>query len=69
MEKKLSIPIDKLCESLPDEFKNLFLYSRNLEFEETPDYAYLKDMFKSAMKRENFEFDYNYCWNNWTSSR
>lgn len=32
MEKKLSIPIDKLCEFLPDEFKNLFLYSRNLEF-------------------------------------
>jgi hypothetical protein len=30
MEKKLSISIDKLCDSLPDEFKNLFLYSRNL---------------------------------------
>jgi hypothetical protein len=69
MEKKLSISIDKLCESLPDEFKTLFTYSRNLEFEEQPDYVYLKDMFKNAMKRENFDFDYNYCWNNWTTNR
>lgn len=26
-------------------------------------------MFRNAMKRENYEFDYNYCWNNWTTNR
>ena len=30
MDKKLSIPLDKLCYDLPDEFKQLLLYSRTL---------------------------------------
>ena len=30
MEKKLSIPIDRLCENLIDEFRQLFIYSRTL---------------------------------------
>lgn len=33
MDKKLSIPLDKLCHDLPDEFKQLLMYSRTLEFE------------------------------------
>lgn len=51
MDKKLSIPIDKLCMDLVDEFKQLLMYSRTLEFEEKPDYVYLKDMFKGAIER------------------
>lgn len=30
MEKKLSIPIEKLCENLIDEFRQLFVYVRTL---------------------------------------
>ena len=51
MEKKLSIPLDKLCNDLIDEFKQLIMYSRTLEFEDKPDYTYLKEMFKTAMSR------------------
>ena len=51
MDKKLSIPLDKLCYDLPDEFKQLFQYSRTLEFEEKPDYVYLKGLFKAMMDR------------------
>ena len=51
MDKKLSIPIDKLCTDLVDEFKQLLMYSRTLEFEEKPDYTYLKDMFRGAIQR------------------
>ena len=46
MDKKLSISLDKLCIDLPDEFKQLLMYSRTLEFEEKPDYNYLKGLFK-----------------------
>ena len=67
MEKKLSIPLERLCENLIDEFRQLFQYSRTLEFEEKPDYPMLKNLFKDALKREGFDFDYNYCWNNWTN--
>ena len=63
MDKKLSIPLDKLCSDLPDEFKQLLMYSRTLEFEEKPDYVYLKGLFKNVMDREGYEMDYRYCWN------
>lgn len=62
MDKKLSIPLDKLCSDLPDEFKQLLMYSRTLEFEERPDYGYLKTLFKNVMERERYEMDYNYSW-------
>ena len=62
MDKKLSIPLEKLCHDLPDEFKQLFMYSRTLEFEQKPDYSYLKNLFKNMMEREHYEMDYNYCW-------
>ena len=26
-----------------------------------------KNLFKDALRRESMDFDYNYCWNNWTS--
>jgi casein kinase 1 len=42
MDKKLTIPLEKLCLGLPEEIKQLFTYSRCLEFEEKPDYKYLK---------------------------
>ena len=67
MEKKLSIPIERLCDNLPDVFKQLFIYSRTLDFEETPDYEYLKDMFKKCMKQNDIEMNYDYCWGNWVS--
>ena len=51
MDKKLSIPIERLCVDLIGEFKQLLTYSRTLEFEEKPDYDYLKDLFKGALQR------------------
>lgn len=27
----------------------------------------LKNLFKDALKREGMDFDYNYCWNSFTS--
>lgn len=54
MDKKLTIPLDRLCSDLPDEFKQLFMYSRTLEFEDKPDYAYIKKLFKAVMDRENY---------------
>lgn len=62
MEKKLSVPIEKICEGMSDEFGQLLTYSRTLEFEQMPDYAYLKELFKNALKREGFNLDYKYCW-------
>ena len=62
MDRKMSIPLDKLCVDLPDEFTQLFIYSRSLEFQEQPDYNHIKGLFKSMMQKNRFEMDFNYCW-------
>ena len=63
MESKLAYSPEQLCKDLPDEFVNLLKYSRNLEFEENPDYKSIKLMFKNHITKNggtmNFEFDWD----------
>ena len=63
MESKISYSQEQLCKDLPDEFVNLLKYSRNLEFEEKPDYKSIKVMFKNHIIKSggtmNFEFDWD----------
>ena len=54
MDRKLSISLEKLCSGLPDEFRLLMKYCRTIEFEDKPDYSYLKELFKKAMEKQNF---------------
>eukprot|EP01017_Pseudomicrothorax_dubius_P033801 TRINITY_DN4561_c0_g1_i4.p1 TRINITY_DN4561_c0_g1~~TRINITY_DN4561_c0_g1_i4.p1 ORF type:complete len:378 (+),score=100.01 TRINITY_DN4561_c0_g1_i4:117-1250(+) len=63
MEKKLSTPIDTLCKGFPAEFVTYLTYCRNLRFEDKPDYAYLKNLFKDLFTRSGYEYDYVYDWN------
>ena len=62
MEKKMTTPIEALCEGMPKEFKDYFEYVRSLRFEDKPDYGYLKRLFKDLFVREGFQYDYNYDW-------
>jgi serine/threonine protein kinase len=63
MESKLAYSPEQLCKDLPEEFVNLLKYSRNLEFEESPDYKSIKLMFKNHIIKNgdtmNFEFDWD----------
>ena len=63
MESKIKISPEKLCEGLSGEFISLLKYARELEFEETPDYKNIKNMFKCSINKNgghlNFEFDWN----------
>ena len=43
---KISTRLSELCSGLPGEFYNYLCYCRNLEFSETPNYTYLKGLFK-----------------------
>lgn len=63
MEKKLSTPIDFLCKGFPAEFVTYLTYSRNLRFEDKPDYAYLRNLLKDLFIKSGFELDYQYDWN------
>jgi casein kinase 1 len=53
-EAKVSIPVEILCEGLPGEFRRYFEYVRSLEFEEEPDYVWVKRLFRDLFEREGF---------------
>ena len=53
---------EELCEGLPPQFEEYIKYTRNLEYEQDPDYNYLRNLFLSVLKNYNWEFDYYYDW-------
>ncbi|GMJ09061.1 casein kinase I-like 6 [Hibiscus trionum] len=61
-EKKVSTPIEVLCESYPSEFVSYFQYCRSLRFDVKPDYSYLKRLFQDLFIREGYQFDYVFDW-------
>ncbi|CAA2969961.1 casein kinase 1-like protein 2 [Olea europaea var. sylvestris] len=61
-EKKVSTSIEALCRGYPTEFASYFHYCRSLRFEDKPDYAYLKRLFRDLFIREGFQFDYVFDW-------
>ncbi|KAK7261682.1 hypothetical protein RIF29_27999 [Crotalaria pallida] len=61
-EKKVSTSIESLCRGYPTEFASYFHYCRSLRFDDKPDYAYLKRLFRDLFIREGFQFDYIFDW-------
>ncbi|CAN4098524.1 unnamed protein product [Withania somnifera] len=61
-EKKVSTSIETLCRGYPAEFASYFHYCRSLRFDDKPDYAYLKRIFRDVFIREGFQFDYVFDW-------
>lgn len=61
-EKKILTQIDQLTNGFPDAFFKYCNYCRRLKFIEKPDYASLRNMFKSLFKELKYEYDYKYDW-------
>ncbi|KAI9891935.1 MAG: casein kinase I [Vezdaea aestivalis] len=61
-EKKQTTAIKDLCEDFPEEFNKYLSYVRNLGFEDTPDYDYLRDLFTQALKSTGEVEDGEYDW-------
>lgn len=59
--KKSTTP-EELCEGLPPQFEEYIKYTRSLEYEQDPDYNYLRNLFLTILKNFNWEFDYFYDW-------
>ncbi len=70
MEKKIATTPDEICKNLPgnlaltiDEFMSYFQYCRGLQFEEKPDYNYIRSLFKLVFEKYNYENDFDFDWN------
>ncbi|THH03310.1 hypothetical protein EW145_g6361 [Phellinidium pouzarii] len=61
-EKKRTWTSSRLCDGMPEEFAIFLEYTKNLEYEQEPDYGYLKDLFRKLFERHNFVYDFDYGW-------
>ena len=52
---KKNISPELLCNNLPEEFLDYVKYVRNLNFEDEPDYNYLKSLFQIMLNKQGFE--------------
>ena len=51
-DKKLCTKIDELTKGMPQEFELYLSYCRSLKFEEKPDIAYLRKLFKDLFENQ-----------------
>lgn len=61
-ETKKNTPIEVLCEGHPEEIANYMRYARRLDFFETPDYEYLRKMFKDLFEKRGYTDDGIFDW-------
>ncbi|KAK2768858.1 Casein kinase I isoform delta [Arachnomyces sp. PD_36] len=62
LSMKESITPEELCEGLPEEFARFFTHLRSVDFDEKPNYSYLRRMFQKLFVRMGFEYDFVYDW-------
>lgn len=61
-EKKRVTRISVLCQGFPPQFAEYMTYVRNLHFEETPNYDYMRDLMTEALRSVNEIEDGEYDW-------
>ena len=61
LKKKLFTP-EIICKGLPEEFEILLKYSRELKFEEEPDYSSIQMMFKNLLESFGDDLDKKFFW-------
>ena len=59
---KNSITAEKLCEGLPNEFAEFLNYTKKLDFEQEPNYEYLKNLLTSVLLKNQQINDYLFFW-------
>ena len=62
MEKKIEISPEELCQGFPMQFAQYINYTRNLKYEENPNYIYLKNLFVSTLNEMGRQVDCYYDW-------
>ena len=60
-EKKKATSPEELCAGFPGELAEYIRYTRNLEFEQNPDYEYLRGLFRKIMEGK-YEYDFRFDW-------
>ena len=56
-DTKRATPIEVLCENHPEELATYLRYVRRLDFFETPDYDYLRKLFRDLAERKGYSIE------------
>lgn len=63
MEVKIQTSIESLCKDLPKELEKIIFFTRDLTFDENPDYCVFKKMLYEIAEKNNISFDDVFDWN------
>jgi len=61
-EKKIGTSVEALTKGYPVEFAQYLNYCRSLHFEDKPDYAYLRKLFRELFTKEGNKYDVMFDW-------
>ena len=61
-QKKIDITAEELCKGFPLQFVQYLNYTRNLEYEDDPNYNFLKNLFVSVLSDMGHKVDCYYDW-------
>lgn len=61
-EMKMSTPVEVLCQGLPKEFALYLNYCRSLDYDEPPDYLYVRQLFYILFCNMNYQYDFTFDW-------
>ena len=62
LSEKTKMPTPILCNGLPVEFALYFKYCNTLDVDDTPNYAFLRQLFKHVMTKNKYDCDSGYSW-------
>lgn len=62
MEMKENISADKIFDQAPREFADYMDHVRALQFEDKPNYSFLRNIFKKLFVRQGYEYDNVFDW-------
>jgi serine/threonine protein kinase len=62
LELKKALPLERLCDGSPNEFKDYLRYCRKLDFAATPDYNYLRKLFRTLFHKLEYHDDLRWDW-------
>ena len=54
---KKNTPVEELCSGLPEEIYKFLKYVKELDFEQKPDYEYLRSLFKEILYKNNYIYN------------
>ena len=59
---KCSTSVEELCAGLPSQFTAFMSHCRSLDFEDSPNYSYLKTLLEELFRHMKYDEELNYTW-------